>query len=154
MASGSNATLTVVAGGTPPPSYQWFFNSVAVAGATTSSLTQTSFQSTNQGRYQVVVTNTLGAVTSWPAWLYPDWPVRFVDWLVNSNGLFHARLVGPAGSNYVMQGWLQGAGWTSRATNCATNGIIDFCEPMIYPDPNLPDGPASTNRFYRARMAP
>ena len=154
VAAGSNATLTVVAAGAPPLAYQWFFNSVGVAGAQATTMTITNFQSTNQGGYHVVVTNAVGSVTSQPAWLYLDWPLRFVNYFVNSNGLFQARLIGPAGSNFIIQGLIQGSPWTSVVTNNASNGIIEFTEPMIFPDPNLPDGPTSTNRFYRARLAP
>ena len=125
-----------------------------IAGATTSSLTITNFQSVSQGGYSVVLTNAFGPVTSAPAALYLNWPLRFANWFVNSNGLFHTRLVGPAGSNFIIQGWLQGSPWTSIVTNPAPNGIIEFMETMFFPDLGLIELSCSTNRFYRARLAP
>jgi pectate lyase len=63
--AGGSTTFTVVAGGTAPLSYQWFFNTnTALAGATNSSLTLANVQSTNAGGYSARVTNSVGAVTS------------------------------------------------------------------------------------------
>ena len=81
----------------------------------------------------MVVANGAGSVTSETARLYLDWPLRFAGWFVDSNGLFQTRLVGPAGSNYVIQGWLEGSSWISLVTNHAADGILDFSETMIYP---------------------
>jgi uncharacterized protein YpmS len=62
---GSNATFTVVAGGTAPLAYQWLFDDTnALPGATNTSLTVTNLQLTNAGNYSVVVSNGLGSVTS------------------------------------------------------------------------------------------
>ncbi len=101
-----------------------------------------------------MVSNSFGSVVSSNATLTLDWSLRFVEWCLNSNGLFQARLYAPPGSNVIIQGLLQGSPWTSFATNSAFHGIIEFTDPMIYPDGNLPDGPYSTNRFYRAWLAP
>jgi hypothetical protein len=61
---GGDATFTVVASGTPPLSYQWAFNGTNISGATASSYTRFSAQPADAGTYAVVVTNTLGTVTS------------------------------------------------------------------------------------------
>jgi len=63
---GSSATLNVSVAGDSPLSYQWRFNSNAIAGATNASLTFANLQLTNTGYYDVVVTNLSGAVTSTP----------------------------------------------------------------------------------------
>jgi hypothetical protein len=86
----SNATLTVVAGepqiladiqprtetagdhlalstevfGTQPLIYQWFLNSVAISGATNSSLVFSNLQSGEAGNYYVSITNIYGATNS------------------------------------------------------------------------------------------
>ena len=68
---GSNVTLSVVANGNPLPGYQWYFNtSTLLADATNASLTITNVQSSNAGDYTVVVTNSVGSVTSSVATLW------------------------------------------------------------------------------------
>jgi hypothetical protein len=57
-------TFTVTATGTAPLSYQWTFNGVNIAGATTSSLTKANVQSSDAGNYAVAVSNVAGNVTS------------------------------------------------------------------------------------------
>src|SRR5206468_289862 len=44
--------------------YQWRFNGVDISGATASTYTLTSAQTTNAGNYKVVVTNSVNALTS------------------------------------------------------------------------------------------
>ncbi len=61
---GSAATFSVTATGTPSPSYQWTFDGANIAGATGTSLTLNSAQTTDAGSYAVVVTNSAGAITS------------------------------------------------------------------------------------------
>ena len=63
--AGSNVTLSVVATGTAPLTYQWYYNSnVIIPGATSSSYTLNNIQQNNQAPYTVVVTNSAGSVTS------------------------------------------------------------------------------------------
>ena len=61
---GGTVTFTVMAGGTPPLSYQWNFNGTNISGATNTLLTLTNVQSSQAGNYAVLVTNTLGSVLS------------------------------------------------------------------------------------------
>ena len=61
---GGTATFTVMAGGTPPLSYQWNFNGTNISGATNTLLTLTNVQSSQAGNYAVLVTNILGSVLS------------------------------------------------------------------------------------------
>src|SRR6184192_378348 len=70
-AVGSTAKFSVVATGVPPLFYQWRFNSGDRAGATNATLALTNAQTTNQGNYSVVVTESGGlSVTSAVARLY------------------------------------------------------------------------------------
>jgi hypothetical protein len=62
--AGTNVTFTVVAGGTPPLSYQWQFAGTDIAGATGASLTLNNVQITNAGSYSVVVSNTYGVTNA------------------------------------------------------------------------------------------
>jgi hypothetical protein len=61
---GGTATFTVMAGGTPPLSYQWNFNGTNISGATNTLLTLTNVQSSQAGNYAVLVTNILDSVLS------------------------------------------------------------------------------------------
>ncbi|HHY84410.1 MAG TPA: hypothetical protein GYA07_02560 [Verrucomicrobia bacterium] len=61
---GQNASFSVVASGTAPLSYQWYFNDVAIPGATSSLHIVAGAQAADAGGYHVVVTNSVGAVTS------------------------------------------------------------------------------------------
>jgi len=68
VSAGVNVTFTVVAGGSGN-SYQWQKAGVAIAGATGVSLTLNNVQAADAADYTVVVTNTVGSVTSDPATL-------------------------------------------------------------------------------------
>ena len=73
---GQNANFSVVAGGSAPLYYQWFFNTnTALAGATNAALALTGVQLTNSGAYFCRVTNTFGADTSAVAQLTVTLPV-------------------------------------------------------------------------------
>jgi hypothetical protein len=64
VTQGQSASFSVVASGTAPLSYQWSFNSVALSGATSSTLTLTNAQATDAGSYTAVVANPGGSITS------------------------------------------------------------------------------------------
>ncbi|MEK7782159.1 MAG: immunoglobulin domain-containing protein, partial [Verrucomicrobiota bacterium] len=69
-AFGSNISFQVVATGSAPLSYQWFFNSTPLAddarhsGATTPQLSVSNLQVSDTGDYTVVVGNLAGSITS------------------------------------------------------------------------------------------
>jgi len=62
--AGENVTLNARASGTAPLSYQWLFNGGSVAGATSTNLVLTNAQPAQAGNYALMVTNSLGSVTS------------------------------------------------------------------------------------------
>ena len=64
VVNGGNATFSVAAEGTPPLSYQWYFNGNAINGATGADYTITGVTTNHEGNYTVVVTNACGSVTS------------------------------------------------------------------------------------------
>jgi hypothetical protein len=64
LTAGANASFSVVAGGTSPLSYQWKFNGANISGATASSYTIASAQTTNSGNYSVAITNSVNYVIS------------------------------------------------------------------------------------------
>src|SRR5262249_12299840 len=61
---GQSASFSVVATGTAPLGYQWNKNGSAISGATASSYSIASAQSSDAGSYNVVVSNVAGNVTS------------------------------------------------------------------------------------------
>jgi hypothetical protein len=65
---GPNVTFSVVANGTAPINYQWFFNSTNVlVGENNSSLNLTGVTTNQAGTYTVAVSNPVGVVGSVPA---------------------------------------------------------------------------------------
>lgn len=64
VTQGANVTLTIVAGGTAPLSYQWQLDATDLDGAMNSTLVLTNVSFTDAGDYTVTVTNLLGATNS------------------------------------------------------------------------------------------
>ena len=70
VAAGQTASFSVVAAGTPPPTYQWKRKNASdieftnIAGATSSTYTLTTSSGDNGAKFLVVVTNSAGTVTS------------------------------------------------------------------------------------------
>ena len=66
--------FSAVAEGVPPLSYQWYFDTSAIAGATNSMLTLTDVSSNNDGTYYLIVTNSYGSMTSSTGSLTVEYP--------------------------------------------------------------------------------
>ena len=64
VALGASVTLTVVATGTPAPTFQWRKNGTAISGATNASYTIASVGSADLASYNVVVANSVDGVPS------------------------------------------------------------------------------------------
>lgn len=64
VTAGNPAAFTVAASGSAPLTYQWKKDGVAISGATTSTYSIGTVQSTDAGSYTVVVSNSLGSATS------------------------------------------------------------------------------------------
>jgi DNA/RNA endonuclease G (NUC1) len=71
VAIGGNVTLSVVAAGTAPFTYQWRKDTQPITNATSSTLTLTNVQAGAAGSYDVVVTNSVSSVTSNAATITP-----------------------------------------------------------------------------------
>lgn len=69
VAEGQPATFSVTATGSAPLNYQWQKNSVNITGANASSYNIAATTPGNAGSYSVIVSNSLGSVTSNPATL-------------------------------------------------------------------------------------
>jgi hypothetical protein len=66
---GATVTFAVVAGGTPPLSYQWQFGGGPLAGATNANLELKSIREADGGEYTVVISNAANTEISVPATL-------------------------------------------------------------------------------------
>jgi hypothetical protein len=64
LLAGANAAFNVVAEGSPPLAYQWFFNGNEITNATNTILSVANIGPDQAGDYSVVVTNSYGSVTS------------------------------------------------------------------------------------------
>ena len=74
VVAGTNTTF-VVAGGPPPLTYQWYFNTnTPISGATNASLVLTNIQRSQAGSYSVFVTNAYGWTNSTYAFLTVNFP--------------------------------------------------------------------------------
>ena len=62
--AGATVTFSAYGEGVGGVSYQWQFNGMNITGATGSSLVLTNVQVTNEGSYQVIISNGAGSVTS------------------------------------------------------------------------------------------
>jgi len=67
VSEGATATLQVTAIGSAPLAYQWYLNNSPVENATDSSLSLVQADPSQDGIYQVVVTNSVGMLASAPA---------------------------------------------------------------------------------------
>jgi hypothetical protein len=144
VTAGQSATFSVTATGTDPLSYQWSLNGAALSGATSSTLTLNSVQTTDAGSYTVVVTNAADSAPSAVATLtvIPPTPPSFGSTGMTSNG-FAFQLSVPIGSTYVIWTTTNLQDWTPISTNVALTGSVVVTDP------------AATNcsrRFYQAMV--
>lgn len=84
--AGQPATFNVSVTGTSPLNYQWLFNGTSILGATTNPFVLAGVQNSDAGNYSVVITNSVGSVTSSPAALVVivTNPTVFTLWNFNS----------------------------------------------------------------------
>ncbi len=84
--AGSAASFTAVAAGTAPISYQWSKNGTPIPGATSSTLTLTNVQTSDDGSYTLTASNSVGHVTSNPAQLTVTASIPLVKSAYNLTG--------------------------------------------------------------------
>lgn len=85
LAEGANGVLTAVATGTEPLVFQWLKNGTPIPGETATSLSILGAKLTDDGQYQVRVSNPLGTVTSRLARVVVSSPDPFNSWLTTQN---------------------------------------------------------------------
>jgi hypothetical protein len=100
---GGSAVFTVSADGQPPLFYQWRKNGTNLAGATDSFLQLANVQVVNAGRYDVVITNFSGSVTSEVAVLTVGGSTNLTLSPNISNGVFRLGWAAVIGRSYQVQ---------------------------------------------------
>jgi len=107
VTQGNNAPFSVIADGTAPLAYQWFFNTnTALSWATGATISVTNAQTTNAGAYTVRISNFVGSVTSAVATLTVLVPPGLTTQpqsqtvLVGSNTAFNVTAAGTAPLGY------------------------------------------------------
>lgn len=147
---GVSATFAATATGASPLSYQWRFNDANLAGRTSTSLLLRSVQLINAGNYSVVVTNSVGSVTSRLARLaFPT--VHRIDRIIaNPDRSISFNLAGivpkpfaPYYDIYQLEASTNLIDWLPLATLLRTNVSLDG---LNYRDTDAPD---LLERFYR-----
>ena len=138
---GTNATFSVVATGAAL-NYQWRKNGTNIAGATGSNLIFTGVQPTNAGTYTVIVSNTVGSVTSTGAVLKVLVPPRLVT-ITASNSTASISFPSLIGLNYLLEykNHLDGAAWTPLAPVPGNGGALTLTD----------SNAIAATRFYRVR---
>lgn len=124
VAYGSNATYSVVAEGAGPLSFQWQFDGANISGATNSSFTLANFQLANIGSYQVVVSNSLGSITSAVATLNPP-PANTYSLTISTSGSTLSLSWPIAASGFILESstnLVPPIAWSAVTDIPATNG--------------------------------
>jgi len=149
IAPSNSVTFTVVAAGSAPLAYQWYFNTnTAITGATNTTLVFNNIQTTNAGVYSVVVTNTAGSVVSSNALLIVSSGTLAPPQLSGvgfSNGLFNLTINGDSGPDYIVQASTNLVDWTSIFTNHSPT------PPFVWSDTSASN---FSLRFYRIQLGP
>jgi len=133
------ATFSVQAVGAPPLAYQWYRNGTAISGATNTSYTIAQVATGDIGGYHVVITNSIGSVTSRVAQL----TVAFLDIDLYAG----IKILGVPGRTYRIE-----ATPASGPPNWHTlTNLVLPSNPYIWIDYQSPDVAA---RLYRAAELP
>jgi uncharacterized delta-60 repeat protein/uncharacterized repeat protein (TIGR02543 family) len=138
---GTDATFSVVAGGTPTLNYQWRKDGTNLSEATNATLTLANVQESDQGLYSVVVSNAFGSALSAEALLVVNQASSFYSVSLQPDGRVRMQFVADLGPLYTVEASTNLVDW--EAIGVATDhGDGTF----TFEDANAPGFP---NRFYR-----
>ena len=125
--NGGTVAFSVLAQGTTPLAYQWYFNQTqSLAGATSSTLSLSPVTASQAGSYLVVVSNPYASVTSAPAQLAVNVPATILSGPTNQvvqSGTNVIFVVNAQGSDPLVYQWYFNA--TNQLTG-ATNAILSL----------------------------
>jgi hypothetical protein len=145
VAPGATANFVVVATGSAPLAYQWYFKNAPLNGATNATLTVTNAQDANEGAYYVTVSNLGGTATSVSATLSLNTHVVLGEPQLLGDGSIRFNLRGVPNRSYAIETSSNLLNWTTY------NTIVAGESPTPFTDSNLT---GVSNRFYRARELP
>ncbi|HEX7130824.1 MAG TPA: immunoglobulin domain-containing protein, partial [Rhodanobacteraceae bacterium] len=134
--AGSNPTFTVAATGAGPFTYQWYFNGIAISGATNATLTIPFAQAFQAGTYSVIVSNAHGAVVSSPAVLNISKPPPNNARLLNLS----TRALAQTGDNVLIPGFvISGTGTKKLLIRAVGPRLAQMGVPAddVLPDPRM-----------------
>jgi hypothetical protein len=120
LPTGDTPVFYIATSGSPPISYQWYFNGSVMDGRTNGSLALPDVTTNNAGAYTVLVSNPYGSVTSHVATLSIGWLPNILTQPTNQTVL--------AGSRVVLSATVAGIGpfafqWLLNGTNLPNNLI-------------------------------
>ncbi len=144
VSKGSNATIFVSASGTAPMFYQWLFNGTNLIAATTSALTLTNAQGTNAGFYSVLVSNSVGTVSSSNALLTVPLPLQIAWFDHDVNGVSRLLVSGTFGTTNIIEMSTNLVNWIELTNFTMGDVALEFFEAFT----NEP------TRFYRVISQP
>jgi hypothetical protein len=144
IALGSNATLSVAAGGTAPLGYQWYFDGAPLDDQTNTTLPLIAAAYTNAGSYTVVIQSLYGSITSAVAVVSVGLAPGITKQPVSQTNLFSSAAtfsVGVSGTGpFAFQWQFNGVNLPNGViTTVAGNGIGGYSG----------DGGAATNAEFR-----
>ncbi|MBP9902790.1 MAG: immunoglobulin domain-containing protein [Verrucomicrobia bacterium] len=143
--AGNTARFSVEAAGSSPLAYQWQLRGTNLPGANKRTHLITSAQPGQAGDYQVVVTNSLGTVTSAPAQLRLRLRPLLSWSLAATNGQPQMTLTGTPGDYYVIEASTNLLDWNPVLTVTNLSGAV------LYSDPGLL---REAQKFFRAWLVP
>jgi len=153
--TGSSVALSITAGGTPAPNYQWYKNGAAISGATRATLLLSGATSADTGTYTCVASNSAGSVTSQAA-------ILSVITTSNPGRLINLSTLSDIQGSLSMGFVIGGAGTTGleplliRGVAPAIGPGTVFAVPGVMPDPTLtvvqqsPKTTVATNTGWRS----
>ena len=109
---GTNVTFSLVATGSPPMCYQWYFNGIAISNATTNTLVVTNFQYSSVGTYSVTINNVVGEADATASLLVSSPSTAMFPVATNANVVEVSFGLASDGTNYLV-------GFSSGTNICA-----------------------------------
>jgi len=133
--AGSAVFFSVVAGGTPPLNYQWFYNGTDTGAGSVNPLELDNVTTNNNGGYQVIITNNYGSVTSRVAVLIVGYqaltPAQL--WLLSHSEIYGDGLLIAleAGKNYRVQSSSNFQNWTDTTNFLSTGDLMVYTNEVV-----------------------
>ncbi len=129
VSPGAMINLATAVTGHVTPACQWWHNGNLLSGSTNGMLTLSNFNSSLCGIYQMTATNTVGAVVTTPVQLFVNTPMRLDSFNFDKcHSLCQMRLIGTAGTSYVIETSSNLVNWVPLATNTATTGVLNISD--------------------------